>query len=110
MAVLVIPVLAVGLFFFLLGVIGMIRLPDAYCRMHATTKCDTLGSGLVLVALMLYDGLTPTSLKLFLLIVFIWLTNPTAAHVIARAAYRSGDVPFCVGSCSLDRTEGGQVQ
>ncbi len=110
MAVLVIPVLAAGIFFFLIGVIGLLRLPDAYSRMHATTKCDTLGAGLILFALMLYAGFTPAGFKLLLLIVFIWLTNPTAAHVIARAAYRSNDVPFCEGSFSLDRTEGGGRQ
>ena len=107
MAFLIIPMLLAGIFFFSIGVIGLLRLPDAYSRMHATTKCDTLGAGLILFALALYSGFTPASVKLVLLIGFIWVTNPTSAHVIARAAYRSNDVPLCEGSFSLDRTEGG---
>jgi len=106
MTILIIPLILAGLFFYSVGVIGLIRLPDAYSRMHATTKCDTLGSSLFLFALILYSGFSAVSLKLLLLIGFIWLTNPTAAHVIARAAYRSNDVPICEGSFSMDKTEG----
>ncbi len=76
-----------GAFFFLVGTLGLIRMPDVYCRMHATTKCDTLGAGLALLALMVYKGLSIVSLKLLLVIVFIWLTNPTAAHIISKAEY-----------------------
>ena len=110
MAVLIVISLVAGIFFFLIGVIGLLRFPDAYSRMHATTKCDTLGAGLILFALILYSGFSAASAKLFLLIVFIWLTNPTSAHVIARAAYRSNDVPYCEGSFSLDKTEGGEAR
>ncbi len=74
-------------FFFLVGTIGLIRMPDAFCRMHATTKSDTLGAGLALVAMALYKGLHPATLKLFVILVFIWMTTPTAAHIMAKAAY-----------------------
>jgi multicomponent Na+:H+ antiporter subunit G len=96
-----------GVFFFVVGVTGLLRLPDVYSRMHATTKCDTLGAGLILFALILYSGFSNASIKLLLMIFFIWLTNPTAAHVIARAAYRN-QVPTCQGSYELDKT--GEVQ
>lgn len=82
-----------GSFFFLVGTVGLIRLPDAFTRMHATTKCDTLGAGLILVSLMLYQGFNMISLKLFIILLFIWLTNPTAAHIIAKAAYNSQHLP-----------------
>ncbi len=107
MVFVIVPFLIAGIFFFAIGVIGLLRLPDAYSRMHATTKCDTLGAGMILFALALYSGFSAASVKLLLLIVFIWLTNPTSAHVIARAAYRSNDVNVCEGSFSMDRVEGG---
>jgi len=43
-----------GLFFFFVGTVGLIRLPDVLTRMHATTKCDTLGAGLIVVGVVLY--------------------------------------------------------
>jgi len=82
----------VGLFFLAVATIGLLRLPDVYNRLHATTKCDTLGAGLVLLSLALQSELA-VAVRLALLIVFIVITNPTAAHVIARAAYRIGINP-----------------
>lgn len=76
-----------GLFFFIVGTIGLIRMPDAFCRMHATTKCDTLGAGFLILALIVYRGFDITSIKLVLVIVFMWITNPTAAHSIAKVEY-----------------------
>lgn len=87
MNVLIIILFSGGAFFFLVGTLGLIRMPDVFCRMHATTKCDTLGAGLILLALMLYRGIDIISLKLLLVLVFIWITNPTAAHIIAKAEY-----------------------
>lgn len=74
-------------FFFLVGTVGLVRLPDAFSKMHATTKCDTLGAGLGILALMVNRGFHIISIKLLLIIVFIWITNPTAAHIIAKAEY-----------------------
>lgn len=81
--------LFVGLFFLFVGTLGLLRLPDVYCRLHATTKCDTLGAGLVLLSLALQSSLSG-AVKLVLIITFILITNPVAAHVIARAAYITG--------------------
>jgi multicomponent Na+:H+ antiporter subunit G len=74
-----------GLFFFFVGTVGLIRLPDVLTRMHATTKCDTLGAGLIVLGVVLYLGFTLASVKALLILAFIWLTNPTAAHIIAKA-------------------------
>jgi len=82
-----------GLFFLFVGALGLLRLPDVYNRLHATTKCDTLGAGLVLLSLALQSSLT-VGIRLALLIIFILVTNPTAAHLIARAAYKSGIRPI----------------
>ncbi len=76
-----------GTFFFFVGVVGLIRMPDVFSRMHATTKCDTMGAGLIYFGLIIWQGLTFTTLNILLILVFIWITNPTAAHYIAKSAY-----------------------
>lgn len=83
----VILLLLFSVFFLMVGTIGLIRMPDAFCKMHATTKSDTLGAGLALLALIVYKGFDPISLKLLFIITFIWLTNSTGAHIIAKATY-----------------------
>lgn len=104
MDLIIIFFIAAGVFFFIVGVTGLLRLPDVYCRLHATTKCDTLGTGLILFALALHSGVSSASAKLLVMILFIWLTNPTASHVIAQAAYRNKS-PVTKGTFELDRTE-----
>lgn len=104
--VLVMLFIAAGVFFFVVGVAGLLRLPDVYCRLHATTKCDTLGAGLILFGLALHAGVSVDSVKLLLMIMFIWLTNPTASHIIAQAAYRN-KVPVAPGTFELDRVKEG---
>ena len=76
-----------GLFFYVVGVVGLICMPDVFCRMHATTKCDTMGAGLIFIAMILWQGATFVSLNILLVLIFIWLTNPTAAHYIAKSEY-----------------------
>jgi len=90
-----VAVLAVagGMFFLGVGTLGLLRLPDVYSRLHATAKCDTLGAGLTLLGLSVYHGLSLISLKLGLMLIFIWVSGPTAAHMIARAALRAGVAP-----------------
>ncbi len=79
-----------GIFFFTAGTVGLLRFPDALTRMHATTKCDTLGAGLVLVGLTFFEGGSMyLVLKVILLIIFLWVTTPAAAHYMARAVYRT---------------------
>ncbi|MFQ6136345.1 MAG: monovalent cation/H(+) antiporter subunit G [Candidatus Hydrothermarchaeales archaeon] len=86
----------IGLFFFIVGTIGLLRLPDVYTRMHATTKCDTLGAMTILTGLAVYSVVlgAPGSLfisgKMILIATFIFVANPTSAHAIAKAAYLSG--------------------
>jgi multicomponent Na+:H+ antiporter subunit G len=85
--------LAGGLFFLFVGTLGLLRLPDVYNRLHAATKCDTLGAGLILLSLALQSSIA-VAIRLALLIAFILITNPAAAHVIARAAYKTGIKPI----------------
>nr|WP_312579878.1 monovalent cation/H(+) antiporter subunit G [Sedimentibacter sp.] len=76
-----------GLFFFLVGTIGIIRFPDVFSRIHAAAKCDTLGALLCLIGLIVFNGFNVVSLKMLLVLVFIWVTNPTASHLIGKAEF-----------------------
>jgi len=87
-------VIGVGLFFMAVTAIGLIRLPDFYARTHAVSKTETLGIGLVLVGLALYEGATLVSLKIVLGLLFIFIANPVAAHVLTRSALQVGIMPW----------------
>jgi multicomponent Na+:H+ antiporter subunit G len=86
--------LVVGFGFIVAGVVGILRLPDFYCRLHAMGKCDTLGVALMLGGLALYEGVSLTSMKMLLVVVFVSLASPTATHALGRAAMRAGLVPW----------------
>jgi multicomponent Na+:H+ antiporter subunit G len=70
--------------------LGVLRLPDVLIRMHASTKAGTLGVGLIVIAVAVAKGELLVTSKAVLIIVFLLLTAPVAAHLIGRAAYRSG--------------------
>jgi multicomponent Na+:H+ antiporter subunit G len=82
--------IAVGLVFDLLGCLGLIRLPDVYNRLQASTKCVTLGTCSILFGLFLFKGFSAAGIKAILCIIFIVLTSPVSAHALARGAYKSG--------------------
>lgn len=86
--------LILGLLFILAGVLGVLRLPDFYTRLHAMGKCDTLGVTLVLLALAIYAGVSLVTVKVLLISVFIGLANPVATHALGRAAMKSGLTPW----------------
>ncbi len=100
---LVIICIGIGLVFFTGGVVGIIRFPDFYSRLHPAGKMDTLASLFMLIAAALYHlhhfDLTHllTSLKIILVIVFIFLASPTATHAIVDAGFRSGLRPWKKG-------------
>ncbi len=86
-----------GFFFLIVGVVGLIRLPDVYTRMHALGKCDTLGTGMVLIGLMLLVQDITNITKLILIMVMIITINPVVTHLIAKTAYNRG-TPMTEGS------------
>jgi monovalent cation/proton antiporter MnhG/PhaG subunit len=97
---------AVGLFFFLVGTVGVLRLPDFYSRTHAATKCDTLGAGSILLGLAVLGasrGEYTDGLKVLVIAVLVLLSSPTAAHALARAAFRTGLEPY-----TLPEARGGE--
>ncbi len=92
--VLIMLLAAGGLFFAIVGAIGLIRLPDVYTRAHSVSKAETLGAILTLGAVALSFGTTLATYKAVLILLFMFLTNPTAAHAITRAATEQGIEPW----------------
>ncbi len=78
-----------GFFIFVAG-LGILRMPDTLIRMHASTKAGTLGLGLIFIALMLYLAEPDVTARGTAAIIFLLITAPVAAHMIGRAAYRTG--------------------
>jgi multicomponent Na+:H+ antiporter subunit G len=85
---LLVGVLAItGALLVVLAGVGVVRFTDVYARMHAATKAATLGFGLIGIAAAL--GLEDGQSKIVLTVVFIFITAPSAAHLVGRAAYRA---------------------
>ncbi len=105
--------ISVGLLFNTLGVLGLLRFPDVYTRLHAATKSTTFGSIFTSLAVVIFalwnfyqgvgEGYLSFALHTLVAIVCLLLTNPVGAHAIARAAYRSGVKPKMA---VVDRLEG----
>ncbi len=73
-----------GLAIFIIEMVGVFRFHYVLNRMHAAAMGDTLGIGFCLLGLILMNGFTFTSLKLLLVIVFLWFSSPVSSHLIAR--------------------------
>lgn len=92
--------IGLGLFFFLAGTIGILRLPDFYTRLHAAGKCDSLAAVLIITGvalLVLQDfsfGSLLVALKILLIAVFVFVASPTATHAITEAALMLGVKPW----------------
>ena len=89
--------IAIGAIFALAGTIGIIKMPDTFCRMQASTCISTLGVlctaiGAVLYAILIM-GSIGTAIKVGLIALIILLTNPIGSHVIAKGAYKAGIRP-----------------
>jgi len=93
-----------GFFFLTVGTIGLLRLPDTYTRLHATGKCDTMGSLLIILGCMVMIGEIAPATKLLAIAVFLWIVNPATAHMIARVAHATG-VPMVEGTRQATREE-----
>ena len=78
--------LLLGSFFVVVGGIGVLRMPDVFTRMHAAGLTDTMGSFFILTGLMLQTGFDGVTLRLALVLGFLWFTSPVATHALAKAA------------------------
>ncbi|MCA9063005.1 MAG: monovalent cation/H(+) antiporter subunit G [Planctomycetaceae bacterium] len=108
--------LVTGTAFALLAAIAVVRMPDLYTRMHGSTKCATLGVGCTVLAVAIQFADMETTTAAILIVGFLFLTAPVAAHMIGRAAYRH-QVPRWTGTVidespslddSADRVHEGQ--
>ncbi len=79
-----------GALFAVIGGIGIIRLPDFFCRIHGAGITDTLGAGLILTGLMFLSPDEIVTVKLVAILGFLWLTSPTSTHALANAALETG--------------------
>lgn len=82
--------LVAGAIFFLAGTVGMLRFPDVFTRLHALTKADNVGLGLIVLGLAITSGNWADVGKLLLIWGLVLLAGATVAHLIARGAIRRG--------------------
>jgi multicomponent Na+:H+ antiporter subunit G len=100
MNIIIVALLTCGLVFYTGGAVGIIRFPDFYSRLHPAGKLDTAGLVITMVALALYSAGAfslqelLTSLKIVLIVLFVFITSPTAIHAIMDAAVRAGLKPW----------------
>lgn len=81
---------------------GLLRFPDVYTRLHALTKADNLGLGLMVLGLALQAGSWAVALKLVLIWLLVLAASAAASHLVARAALRAGMVPMTEVSPARD--------
>ena len=91
-----------GSAFALLAAVGVLRMPDVFTRMQASTKASTLGLGCLLVGAAIQMGDFASFISAASIGAFVLLTTPVAGHVIARAAYYA-DVPLWKGTVLDER-------
>lgn len=101
----IVVLLALGVFFTFVSTVGVLRLPDLFSRAHTASQADTLGAGLSLAAVALALGWQDTTAYTVLLLFFVFITNPTAAHAIARSAAETGVTPWGTAEDSNDGDE-----
>lgn len=85
--------MVLGALFSLLAAVGLLRLPDIYLRMHAASKAGTMGAGLLFAAVACVALDSAVILRALAGFVFLLLTAPVGAHLLARAAYFAGYRP-----------------
>lgn len=76
--------LVTGCFFFLAGTLGLVRFPDLFCRLHALTKADNLGLGLIAAGMAVYIASPSAALKILFIWLFTLLASSTSCYLIAK--------------------------
>ncbi len=83
-----------GLFFMIVGTVGILRMPDVFTRLHPAGMTDTMGAGLLILGMCLQAGFGLVLVRLVFVYAFILFTSPIATHALARAALSAGVVPY----------------
>jgi multicomponent Na+:H+ antiporter subunit G len=92
-----VTLLLIGLFFMIVGSIGILRLPDFFARTHAASTVDTVGIVISLIGIAFIGHGIVEGGKTLLAALLIMLTNPVSAHALAKAAFASGLTPWRKG-------------
>ena len=82
-----------GVLALLIGALGLLRLPDVYCRIHAVGMIDTAGASFIILGLAIHEGVSLVTVKLLFVGIFLFFTSPIATHAVAQVAHKSGVVP-----------------
>lgn len=103
-------VLLCGLFIFVIEIYGIFHLKYVLNRMHAAAMGDTLGISISLVGLMIFSGFNFTTLKMALILVFLWCASPVSSHLIARLEVSTNDKleDFC--ETDMELSEEGELE
>jgi multicomponent Na+:H+ antiporter subunit G len=83
----------IGGAFGIIGGIGIVRMPTFFTRIHAAGMAETMCAPPILLAMMIQAGWSLITFKLFLIMMFLFLTSPTASHALAKAALHGGVTP-----------------
>lgn len=86
--------LVAGTAFFVAGTVGLLRFPDLYTRLHALTKADNVGLGLIVASLLPQADSFLAGLKLLLIWMLVLLASASAGHLVARTALENGVRPW----------------
>ena len=82
-----------GVLALLIGALGLLRLPDVYCRIHAVGMIDTAGASFIILGMIIHQGFSLVTFKLALIGVFLFFTSPIATHAVAQVAHKMGVKP-----------------
>ena len=83
----------IGVVAMLIGSLGLMRLPDVFCRIHAVGMIDTAGASFIILGMMIYEGFTLVTVKLLFVGIFLFFTSPIATHAVAQVAHKMGVEP-----------------
>lgn len=86
--------MVIGTLFCFLAALGLVRMPDFYSRLQATTKATTLGAGLVMVSVALHFAGEGAVTRAVAIVLFLFVTAPVSGHMLSRAAYLLGVKPW----------------
>jgi len=82
-----------GGIFGLISAVGVLRMPDIFTRIHAASIADTMALGLMFAGMMIQAGWTIVTVKLMLILLFVFFASPTTTHALAKAAIAGGIKP-----------------
>lgn len=82
--------MVIGTLFCLLAAVGLVRMPDIFSRIQASTKATTLGAGLVMIAVAIFFSQEAAITRALAVMLFLFITAPVSGHMLSRAAYLLG--------------------